>query len=164
MEIDALLAEPLVLNCIGGFVIGYFYNFPRPTGDIDYTSANPANYDLDKVAGKGSPLERKYMLSLHYVAVTTMPEDYESRLTDMFPGQFKNLHLNAPDPYDFILSKLERNTSKDRDDAEYVFRTQKLSFSALRERYEKELRPNLFNEPRHDLTLNLWFDNFGNSQ
>jgi hypothetical protein len=82
----------------------------------------------------------------------------------MFPGQFKNLHLNAPDPYDFILSKLERNTSKDCDDAQYVFKSQKLSFSALREPYEKELRPNLFNEPRHNLTLNLWFDNFGNAQ
>jgi len=35
----------------------------------------------------------------------------------MFPGMFKQLRLFAPDPYDYILSKLERNTSKDRDDA-----------------------------------------------
>jgi len=71
----------------------------------------------------------------------TMPEDYESRLTEMFPGMSKHLRLFAPDPYDYILSKLERNTSKDRDDADYLFRTQKLdSRAALRERYQQELR------------------------
>jgi hypothetical protein len=79
----------------------------------------------------------------------------------MFPSQFGNLQLNAPDPYDFVLSKLERNASKDRDDVEFVFKTQKLSFPTLRERYEKELRPYLSNEAKHDLTLEIWFENFG---
>ena len=64
----------------------------------------------------------------------TMPEDYESRLTEMFPGMSKHLRLFAPDPYDYILSKLERNTSKGRDDTDYLFRTQKLDSRALRER------------------------------
>src|ERR1017187_2869543 len=45
---------------------------------------------------------------LHRVAVTNLPEDYETRLTEMVPGQFKNLKLLGPDPYDCILSKLER--------------------------------------------------------
>jgi len=30
----------------------------------------------------------------------------------MYPGRFKNLHLYAPDPYDLILSKLERTASR----------------------------------------------------
>ena len=74
----------------------------------------------------------RYKIRLHHVAVMTMSEDYETRLTEMFPGMFKQLRLFAPDPYDYILSKLERNTSKDHDDADYVFRTQKLDSQALR--------------------------------
>jgi len=62
---------------------------------------------------------------------------------------FKNLRLFAPDAYDFILSKLERNSAKDRDDADHIFKTKKLSSQILRERYEKELRPYLSKENWH---------------
>jgi hypothetical protein len=78
----------------------------------------------------------------------------------MFPSMFKQLRLFAPDPYDYILSKLERNTAKDRDDADYIFKTQKLDSQVLRGRYEKELRPYLANENRHDNTLTLWIEIF----
>jgi len=87
-----------------------------------------------------------------------MPEAHETRLTEMFPGEFKNLRLFAPDPYDYILSTLERNSGKDRGDADYLFKTQHLDSQTLRERYEKELRPNLMNENRHDLTHKLWIE------
>lgn len=159
-EIDSMLKEPLALHCIGGFVICYFYGLPRTTGDIDYYSAVPANLNLVDIAGEGSALANKYKIRLHHVAVMTMPEDYESRLTEMFPGMFTQLRLFAPDPYDYILSKLERNTSKDRDDADYLFRTQKLDSRALRERYQRELRPYLAKESWHDKTLELWIEIF----
>src|SRR5713226_349555 len=158
LEIDAILTEPLELHCIGGFVICYFYGLPRPTGDIDYYTAVPANINLTEMAGEGSELAKKYKIRLHHVAITNLPEDYATRLTEMFPGMFEKLRLFAPDPYDYILSKLERNSSKDRDDADYLFRTQHLHSQMLRERYEKELRPNLANEDRHDLTLRLWIE------
>jgi len=159
-ELDAQLTEAVELHCIGGFVVCFFYGLPRVTGDIDYYTAIPANVDLQTIAGEGSPLAQKYKIWLHRVAVNTMPEDYDTRLTEMFPGQFKNLRLLAPDPYDYILSKLERNGGKDRDDADYLFKTQHLDSRALRDRYEKELRPNLANENRHDLTLKLWIEIF----
>lgn len=159
-EIDSMLTEPLDLHCIGGFVVCYFYGLPRPTGDIDYYTAVPANFNLIEVAGEGSSLAKKYKVSLHRVTVMTMPENYESRLTEMFQGTFKNLHLHAPDPYDYVLSKLERNLSKDRDDADYIFKTQKLSSQILRDRYEQKLRPYIANQDRHDLTLKLWIDIF----
>jgi len=92
--------------------------------------------------------------------VTNLPEDYETRLLEMVPGQFKSLKLLVPDPYDCILSKLERNSSKDRDDADYLFKTQKLNSQQLQERYDKEFRPCLANEARHDLTLKLWIEIF----
>ena len=73
----------------------------------------------------------------------------------MLAGQFTKLSLFAPDPYDYILSKLERNSTKDRDDADFLFRKENLNSNILRERYKKELRPYLANEDRHDRTLDL---------
>jgi hypothetical protein len=61
--------------------------------DIDYYTAIPANLNLDEVAGEGSALGKKHKVWLHRVAVTNLPEDYETRLTEMVPGQFKHLKL-----------------------------------------------------------------------
>src|ERR1700756_4693198 len=58
-ELESMLPEPLDLHCIGGFVICYFYGLPRPTGDIDYYSAVPANLNLIEMAGGGFPLPQK---------------------------------------------------------------------------------------------------------
>jgi hypothetical protein len=91
-----------------------------------------------------------------------LPEDYVSRLTDMAPGEFKLLKLLVPDPYDSILSKLERNAAKDRDDTDFLFRSQKLDAGILRDRYKNELRHNLIgNVDWHDTTLELWIEIFG---
>jgi len=89
-ELDGMLHEALELHCIGGFVFTYFYGLPRTTGDIDYYTAIPANFNLEEVAGgQGSPLHAKHGVWLHRVAVANLPEDYASRLTDMTPGEFK---------------------------------------------------------------------------
>jgi len=140
-EIDAMLSKRLELHCIGGFVLTVFYGFPRSTGDLDYYTAVPANFNLIEVAGEGSPLHKKYAICLHKVAVTTLPEDYEGRLTEMAAKQFKYLRLMVPDPYDCILSKVERNGDVDVNDAEYLFRSQKLDAKILQARYEKESAP-----------------------
>lgn len=160
-ELDRLLKAPLELHCIGGFVLVHFYGFPRTTGDIDYFSAVPANLNLDEVAGQSSPLHKQYGVWLHRVAVANLPEEYQARLTEMVPGEFKYLKLLVPDPYDCILSKLERGSGKDRDDADYLFRSEKLDAQLLRNRYEKELRHNLIgNVQWHDGTLKLWIEIF----
>ena len=71
------------------------------------------------------------------------------------------MRLLVPDPYDCILSKLERNGDVDITDAEYLFRSQKLDAHILRERYEKEFRPYIIGDmPRTDTTLNLWIEIF----
>jgi hypothetical protein len=160
-ELDAMLGESLELHCIGGFVFTYFYGMPRTTGDIDYYTAIPANLNLDEVAGQGSRLQRKHGVRLHRVAVANLPDDYASRLTDMAQGEFKYLKLLVPDPYDCILSKLERNAAKDRDDADHLFRSRKLEAQILRDRYKNELRHNLIgNVEWHDQTLALWIEIF----
>ena len=158
--LDCLLDEPIKLHCIGGFVLVFFYGLPRTTGDLDYYSAIPAYVNLLDIAGEDSELAKKHKVWLHRVGVTNLPDDYETRLTEMHFGKFKNLTLFAPDPYDYILSKLDRNSSKDRDDADYLFKHVKLDSKILRERYEKELRPYLAGQAKHDLTLDLWIDIF----
>ena len=115
--------------------------------------------ELQALAGAGSSLAQKHKLHFQYVAtIITPPEDYATRLIEMYPGRFKKLHLYAPDPYDLILSKLERNSAKDRDDVAYLAETLHLSSEVLAERYTRELRPYLANETRHDLTLKLWLE------
>jgi len=57
-------------------------------------------------------LHRKYKIYLDYVAVARVPEAYEERLTEMFPGAHKHLRICALDPYDLALSKLERNIQR----------------------------------------------------
>lgn len=157
--LDSLVPEPVALHCIGGFVLTVLYGVPRVTSDLDCVAILP-HRDLEAIAGRGSPLARKHRVYLQYVAVNAMPEDYQTRLQELFHGRFKNLRIYVPDPYDLILSKLERNSPKDREDVAYLANKLKLDRHVLRERYEREQRPNLSNEYRHDLTLNLWLDLF----
>jgi len=69
-----------------------------------------------------------------------VPEDYEERLTEMFPGVYKLLRICGLDAYDHALSKLERNIQRDRDDVEHLAHSVPLDLKILRNRYEKELR------------------------
>jgi hypothetical protein len=159
-ELDELLRERVHVHCIGGFVVSLSYGLPRPTADVDYFAVIPyaSVDDLQAWAGPDSMLAKKHKLYFQHFPAISLPEDYESRLSEMYPGRFKNLHLYAPDPFDLILSKLERNSQKDRDDVAFLAESLHLSGEALRERYKKELRPYLANEARHDLTIELWID------
>ena len=40
-ELDNLIAEPVCLHCLGGFVITMLYGSTRPTGDIDFLQVVP---------------------------------------------------------------------------------------------------------------------------
>jgi hypothetical protein len=158
-EIDNALTEPLELHCLGGFAVTHFYGSPRTTQDLDYFTAIPANIDLNET-GEGSSLHKKYGVFLQKAAIASLPDNYDLRLTEMATGQFKHLKLMVLDPYDCILSKLERNADVDINDADYLFRTLKLDAQVLRDRYAKEMRPYLARQSWHDQTLTLWLDIF----
>ena len=64
----------------------------------------------------------------------------------------------ALDPYDLALSKLERNIQRDRDDVKHLAKTVPFDLEVLKERYQKELRWQLGNPEREDLTLRLWIE------
>ena len=158
--IDAFLVEDVELHCIGGFVITVLYDLARSTADVDVIAITPGSEieSLLSLAGQGSDLHRKHKVYLQLVGVATVPDSYEERLTEIAPGSFKHLRLFALDPYDLALSKLERNTQRDRDDVRHLARTVPFDIAILEERYQKELRPALGNSEREDLTLRLWIE------
>jgi hypothetical protein len=105
------------------------------------------------------PLDKKHKIYLDPVGVARMcRKNYEDRLTEIFPKVFKHLRLLALDPYDLVLSKLERNIQRDRDDVTHLARTVPLDLEVPKERYQKELRWQLDNPEREDLTLRLWIE------
>lgn len=159
-DIDERLTEDVELHCLGGFVITVLYDLPRPTADVDVIVISPRSEiePLMDLAGQGSALHSKHKVYLQLVGVATVPDEYEERLTDISPAAFKHLRVLALDPYDLALSKLERNTQRDRDDVKHLARTVPLDLNVFRRRYEKELRPYLGNPEREDLTLELWLE------
>jgi hypothetical protein len=92
------------------------------------------------------------------VAVATVPELYESRLSELFPRRFRNLRLKALERHDLVLAKLERNIDRDREDLRRLVLGPGLDLGVLRERYATELRPWLGRPDREDLTLQLWLE------
>jgi hypothetical protein len=159
-ELDALATSSVRMDCIGGFVVTTLYGLGRSTADVDVLEITPkaAADAFGRVAMLGGELFRKYGIYLDLVTVVQAPYEYESRLLEMFPGVFRNLHLLALDPYDLALTKLERNIERDRDDVRHLARAIPFDLDILRERYRAELRPYLGNPRREDLTLQLWIE------
>lgn len=159
-ELDEKATEETRLDCMGGFVVTQLYGFSRETTDLDVLVIAPTGQlkPLLELGCQGGDLHKKHKVYLDYVGVAKVPEDYEGRLTEMFSGVYKRLRLCALDPYDLALSKLERNIQRDRDDVKHLARSVTLDLAVLKERYEKELRWQLGNPEREDLTLKLWME------
>jgi len=161
-EVDTMLDERVQIHCLGGFVVTVLHRVPRATRDIDYVEVIPREFGsrLEEIAGMESALAKRYGLYLQRVGVADLPEDYDTRLTDAFPGRFSRLQILALDVYDVILGKLTRNHRRDRDDVQALASMLGLSATVLRERYEREMRPWIPNAERHDLTIKLWVEEF----
>ena len=158
-ELDERLEGPVVLHCLGGFVVTTCYGFPRTTADIDVLAVAPGQSLVDAIAaaGESSPLHRRHGVYLDVVTVASLPYEYQDRVSAL-PGPWTRLRLFALDPYDLALAKLERNLPRDRDDVLYLARTVPLHIDVLRDRYRTELRPYLGRPEREDLTLDLWIE------
>jgi hypothetical protein len=158
--LDVAVDTTVRLDCIGGFVVTQLYGLERPTADLDVIELAPqqASGRLIALAMQGGPLHRKYRIYLDRVGVAVIPENYEDRLVEMYPGAYQHLRLMALDPYDIALSKLERNNQKDRDDVRFLARTVPLDLSLLEERYRTEIRWQLGRPDREDLTMQLWIE------
>lgn len=159
-ELDALVSEETRLDCMGGFVVTQRYGLARATSDLDVLMVAPREQlvRLLEPAQQFGELHKRHKVYLDHVGVAKVPDDYELRLTEMFGGAFQRLRLCALDPYDLALSKLERNIQRDRDDVKHLARVTPFDMNILKERYEKELRWQLGNPQREDLTLKLWME------
>jgi hypothetical protein len=160
-KLDASLSAELHLHCLGGFVVTLVHDFSRPTADIDVLvliSGDDRFRKLIELGGKGSSLHHRHKIYLDCVTIAAVPENYEDRLVEMFPGTFHYLRLFALDPYDLALTKLERNIQRDRDDVRHLARKVPFDLTILKHRYQKELRLYLGRPDREDLTLKLWIE------
>jgi hypothetical protein len=159
-ELDERATEETRMDCMGGFVVTVLYGFSRETSDLDVLVIAPGEQrtPLLELGVQGGNLHKKYKVFLDYVGVARVPENYEERLIEMFAGEFKRLRICALDPYDLALSKLERNIQRDRDDVKHLARSIPLDLEILKERYDGELRWQLGNPEREDLTLKLWIE------
>ena len=157
---DAAVDSPVRLDCIGGFVVTLLYGLERPTADVDVIELAPSDAaeTLLSPGSRGGPLHKKYGIYLDRVAVAAIPESYEERLVEMFPGAYKHLRIMALDPYDLALSKLERNSQKDRDDVRFLAQRVPFDLDLLQERYTTELRWQLGVPEREDVTMRLWLE------
>src|SRR5205809_4598907 len=109
-HLDRMVWSNVALHCLGGFVVTACYGLPRPTGDLDVLLVLPwdSQAALVTLAGKNSELHKKHGVYLDVVTVATYPENYEERLTEVFPGGREHISLFALDPYDLVLAKPER--------------------------------------------------------
>ena len=164
-ELDTKLHHALELICMGGFVATVQYGVPRETADIDCleirTEDPGGETRLVELAREGSLLYQKHKLYLDLAgSITNYPDSYADRLAEMFPDAFRHLRLFALDPYDLVLSKLERSNIRDRQDVRHIAKTVPLIPEILKERYRTEMRPYLARPEREDLTLELWIEEF----
>ena len=157
-DIDSFISDETHLHCLGGFVVTVIYGSTRTTSDLDSVALTQKDPGLFDCAGLGSALYKKHNVYLDPVGVAPLPENYEDRLTEIYPGLFERLRLFALDPYDIALSKIERNTTLDREDVKYLARVVPFDLGVLERRYRDELRVYLGNPEREDLTLRLWME------
>lgn len=161
-EVDKSISNNIEVHCLGGFVLTALYAVPRTTADLDYIATVPATgvEELQSVAGSGSELAKKYRVCFqHTGGVSDVPEDYQERLVPFLFGLSK-LALKILEPYDLVLSKLTRNSPKDREDVKVLAGSLNLSLGTLMIRFEQEMRAWLPNLPRHELTLKMWREYF----
>lgn len=158
-ELDERVDEPMELHCLGGFVIAELYDFARVTADVDVLQVQGStSATLARLAGRGSDLHRRHKVYLDIVTVATVPENYQERLVDLFPGEFSKLRLLALERHDLVLAKLARNIDRDREDVQRLATGPGLDPTVLKERYQTELRYQSGRPEREDLTLALWLE------
>ena len=100
--------------------------------------------------------------ALDRVTTSTILREIRLRRRNGDPGdEYERLKLLVPDPYDCILSKLQRAGLKDSDAALFLFQSRKLKSEIPRERYHRELRDYLIGPlERHDQALERWIEIF----
>lgn len=157
--LDAQLAAPVSLGCLGGFVLVHLYGAPRTTVDLDTFALHPLDISplLEEYAGRHSQLHQRFGVYLQHVTIASVPCDAEQRYWPISANSFQYLSLFGLEAHDLALSKLDRFSPTDREDFLHLARHGHVSPDTLLERYHDELRPYLLGDLRtYDFRLNLW--------
>ena len=159
-DIDTQLSGSTEIHCLGGFVVAEYYGLARPTSDVDIIQVRGASNAADvlRIGGKGSALAKKHRVYIDIVTVADVPERYEERLIDVYAGEFRNLRVRVFERHDLALAKLGRNQDYDREDVRRLAQGPGLDVAILEQRYRDELRWQLGNPEREDLTFELWLE------
>ena len=159
-DIDAQLPGRTEIHCLGGFVVAEYYASARPTSDVDIIRVRGASdlADVQRIGGKGSALAKKHRVYIDVVTVADVPDRYEERLIDVYAREFRNLRVRVFEKHDLALAKLGRNQDYDREDVRRLAEGPGLEIAILEQRYRDELRWQLSNPERQDLTLELWIE------
>ena len=160
LDLDSLVDHQVQLHCCGGFVVTTLHGLLRATADLDIISVVPHDDMRALAAGarQNSELHKKHGVYLDVVTVASYPDEYETRLIPMDVGPLSHLRLFALEAHDLALTKLARNSDRDRADVEFLATAAPLDSSTLRDRYAREMRPYLARPEREDLTLELWLE------
>jgi len=127
--VDESLSHSVEVHCVGGFVLSALYEIPRPTGDLDYIDVDPDTQELEQIAGRESELAKRFKVFFQRVGgIADFPEDYATRLSEI-PFALQKLSLKTLEAYDLVLSKLTRNSPKDREDVKFLAKRLSLSFA-----------------------------------
>lgn len=114
---------------MGGFVVTLVYGFSRATGDLDVLKI------ASSAVGRSM-----FELGMRGGPLHKKYKIYLDRV-----GVAK-------------VPELERNIERDRDDVKHLAKTVPFDLEVLKNRYQKELRWQLGNPEREDLTLRLWME------
>jgi len=160
-ELDTQLDQPADFHCIGGFVISQYYGFARETADLDVLGVAPAQMRtvVSSLAGKGSPLHRRYGVYIDHVGVANFPDSYEDRLIRAFPV-WTRLRMFVLEAHDLALTKLDWSNQRDIRDIMYLAQAGLMDRKTLVARYESEMKPYLMGRTPtwHDTTLRMWIE------
>lgn len=160
-NVDRALTAPVVLHCLGGFVLVCCYGLPRQTNDIDYIETEiSGDQELIALAGRSSDLCRRHKVYFQRAAgVALFPEGYARRLVGVDLPALTRLRLKVFEAHDLVLSKLDRYLAVDREDIKFLATAVPLDLAVLESRYAEEMRPYTVVRPeRLDATFQLCVD------
>lgn len=157
-DLDSDLDEEVSLVSIGGFVLAMLYGLERPTSDLDFIECKPRekSQSLLEIAGEGKRLHKKHGVFLQYVSVAQLPDNWEDRTVALFEDEFRQLRLFALSAYDLALSKLERNSEKDRDDVVRLASSPAFDPVEFERIYEEEFKLYIEDRLLHRTTFEFW--------
>lgn len=149
-EIDGTLERPIELTIIGGAALILEYHHIRVTYDIDVLNTPDARM-LSSFIDQHRTLHDKYNIPIHVIDSSFFPvtDDFLENRIEYAKGTFKHLRIFILDLYDLVLSKLDRCSSKDRDDIQWLKENFVIDVDRLIKAYQ-EGRLNALNPGRVD--------------